>query len=161
MTSSSFADRWKRAPPLASIESLLSFEAKSTPRSENNTLHEIDNLRPSLPSSGQLQQQATQATTASSAAAGLSLGLYQHRWGPFVKICLPFESLDSLGLKWGLFLKKWWASLKEKIIILVKNHNFYLKLIIFSSWSHFDWNMSFNCEFKVTTIWFPFVHQTA
>lgn len=31
----SFADRWKRGPPLASIESLLSFEAKSTPRSEN------------------------------------------------------------------------------------------------------------------------------
>ena len=35
---SSFADRWKRGPPLASIESLLSFEAKSTPRSENNTI---------------------------------------------------------------------------------------------------------------------------
>ena len=67
MTSSSFADRWKRAPPLASIESLLSFEAKSTPRSENNTIHEIDNLRPSLPSSGQLQQQATAS------------GLYQSR----------------------------------------------------------------------------------
>lgn len=47
MTSSSFADRWKRAPPLASIESLLSFEAKSTPRSENNTIHETDNLEPS------------------------------------------------------------------------------------------------------------------
>ena len=45
-SSSSFADRWKRAPPLASIESLLSFEAKSTPRSENNTIHEIDNLQP-------------------------------------------------------------------------------------------------------------------
>ena len=70
MTSSSFADRWKRAPPLASIESLLSFEAKSTPRSENNTIHEIDNLRPSLPSSGQLQQQAT---------ASASAGLYQSR----------------------------------------------------------------------------------
>lgn len=40
----SFNDRWKRAPPLASIESLLSFEAKSTPRSENNTLHETDNF---------------------------------------------------------------------------------------------------------------------
>ena len=39
---SSFADRWKRGPPLASIESLLSFEAKSTPRSENNTIHEAD-----------------------------------------------------------------------------------------------------------------------
>jgi hypothetical protein len=116
MTSSSFADRWKRAPPLASIESLLSFEAKSTPRSENNTLHEIDNLRPSLPSSGQLQQQATQATTASSAAAGLSLGLYQHRWGPFVKICLPFESRDSL---------------KKKDYFFKNNHNFYLKLTIF------------------------------
>ena len=50
MTSSgSFAsDRWKRAPPLASIESLLSFEAKSTPRSENNTIHEIDNLQASI-----------------------------------------------------------------------------------------------------------------
>ena len=60
MTSSSFADhRWKRAPPLASIESLLSFEAKSTPRSENNTIHEIENLRPSLPSSGQLQATAS------------------------------------------------------------------------------------------------------
>jgi hypothetical protein len=43
-SNSSFADRWKRAPPLASIESLLSFEAKSTPRSENNTIHETDNL---------------------------------------------------------------------------------------------------------------------
>ena len=44
---SNFADRWKRAPPLASIESLLSFEAKSTPRSENNTIHEADNLEAS------------------------------------------------------------------------------------------------------------------
>lgn len=130
MTSSSFADRWKRAPPLASIESLLSFEAKSTPRSENNTLHEIDNLRPSLPSSGQLQQQATQATTASSAAAGLSLGLYQHRLGLFVKIwCyLPFESRDFLGLKWGLFLKKaLWKRVKT-IITFTSNSWFFFPL---------------------------------
>ena len=28
----------KKGPPLASIESLLSFEAKSTPRSENNAI---------------------------------------------------------------------------------------------------------------------------
>lgn len=38
----SLGDRLKRGPPLASIESLLSFEAKSTPRSENNTLHEAE-----------------------------------------------------------------------------------------------------------------------
>ena len=38
----SLSDRVKRGPPLASIESLLSFEAKSTPRSENNTLHEVE-----------------------------------------------------------------------------------------------------------------------
>ncbi len=42
----SFDERNKRRPPLASIESLLSFEAKSTPRSENNTIHEADNLEP-------------------------------------------------------------------------------------------------------------------
>jgi hypothetical protein len=47
-TGSSFADRWKRGPPLASIESLLSFETKSTPRSENNhdDDEETDNLDP-------------------------------------------------------------------------------------------------------------------
>jgi hypothetical protein len=38
----SLRDRVKRGPPLASIESLLSFEAKSTPRSENNTIHEAE-----------------------------------------------------------------------------------------------------------------------
>ena len=57
---SNFADRWKRAPPLASIESLLSFEAKSTPRSENNTIHEADNLEAShatfMPASLQAHQ---------------------------------------------------------------------------------------------------------
>ena len=40
--SMSLRDRVKRGPPLASIESLLSFEAKSTPRSENNTIHEAE-----------------------------------------------------------------------------------------------------------------------
>lgn len=40
--SMSLSDRVKRGPPLASIESLLSFEAKSTPRSENNTIHEAE-----------------------------------------------------------------------------------------------------------------------
>ncbi len=34
----------KKAPPLASIESLLSYEAKSTPRSENNTSYCIQDL---------------------------------------------------------------------------------------------------------------------
>ena len=43
---SSFNDRLKKGPPLASIESLLSCEAKSTPRSENNTLHEVELFQP-------------------------------------------------------------------------------------------------------------------
>eukprot|EP00095_Tigriopus_kingsejongensis_P008004 maker-scaffold269_size230758-snap-gene-1.29 protein:Tk08004 transcript:maker-scaffold269_size230758-snap-gene-1.29-mRNA-1 annotation:"voltage-gated channel " len=44
---SSIGDRLKKGgPPLASIESLLSCEAKSTPRSENNTLHDVEIFEP-------------------------------------------------------------------------------------------------------------------
>ena len=43
---SSVGDRLRRGPPLASIESLLSFEAKSTPRSEYNVGTALDEEEP-------------------------------------------------------------------------------------------------------------------
>lgn len=44
----SFHIEKKRGPPLASIESLLSYEKEPTPRSENNTIPEVESLRPRL-----------------------------------------------------------------------------------------------------------------
>ncbi len=82
--SSSVGDRLaKKAPPLASIESLLSYEAKSTPRSENNTstycVQDIDLLDPTrhLPhhrslvamSQHMLHQSSSPSAAAAAAAA--------------------------------------------------------------------------------------------
>ena len=67
----SLSDRVKRGPPLASIESLLSFEAKSTPRSENNTIHEIE--FEALNKAAQEQQIAQQQNHSSSSSTSQTI----------------------------------------------------------------------------------------
>ena len=67
----SLRDRVKRGPPLASIESLLSFEAKSTPRSENNTIHEAE--FEALNRAAQEQQVAQQQSHSSSSCTSQTI----------------------------------------------------------------------------------------
>ena len=69
--SMSLRDRVKRGPPLASIESLLSFEAKSTPRSENNTIHEAE--FEALNKAAQEQQVAQQQSHSSSSCTSQTI----------------------------------------------------------------------------------------